>query len=170
MSYNNRETETPINRAQSAIEEALHANQQLINLDAQTQQAVGGASELRETFPVDENLTPPRHSEVSEAVFNQAVNKLIAEAGHQVQVTSGKRSTARQAELWQEALQKYGDPAIARKWVAPPGKSKHEIGLAKDLKFASDAVRDWVHGNAARFGLHFPLDNEPWHIEPIGSR
>lgn len=87
-----------------------------------------------------------------------------------VKITSAFRSVERQAELFEQAVRKYGSEAEARKWAAPPGKSNHNAGLAADLEFASPAARAWVHGNAARFGLGFPMSWEPWHIEPANAR
>lgn len=92
-------------------------------------------------------------------------------------VYSGFRSVERQTELWQGALAKYGSAARARKWVAPPGRSNHNHGQAVDLsyngqslKHAPANVRDWVHQNAGKYGLYFPMGHEPWHIEPMGTR
>src|SRR5690606_34092681 len=34
------------------------------------------------------------------------------------------------------------------------------------LDKAPKEVRDWVHQNAANYGLRFPMSWEPWHIEP----
>lgn len=112
---------------------------------------------------------------VTEAAFNTALQKLIAAAGGKASITSGKRSEKRQEELWAQALEKYGDPEIADNWVARPrsagGKgSNHTRGIAADLKYADAATKKWIHENAAKYGLHFPLSNEPWHIELRGSR
>lgn len=96
--------------------------------------------------------------------FQQAAN----EAGFSITITSGYRSPERQQKLWDAALKKYGDPEIADNWVARPGKSHHGMGIASDLGFSSGAARNWAHRNAQRFGLFFPMDWEPWHIEPIG--
>ncbi|MET3853777.1 D-alanyl-D-alanine carboxypeptidase family protein [Rhizobium sp. OAE497] len=92
-------------------------------------------------------------------------------------VYSAYRSPERQAELWAGALKKYGSPEAARKWVAPPGHSQHNEGNAADmgyngqsLKNAPKEVVDWVHGNAERYGLKFPLANENWHIEDSSTR
>ena len=85
-------------------------------------------------------------------------------------IKSGYRSPERQAELWQAALKKYGSPSAARKWVAPPGRSQHGHGNAADLGYGSNEARRWVHANAGKFGLDFPLGNEPWHIELAGAR
>lgn len=92
------------------------------------------------------------------------------EIQQQLRILSGFRSPERQAQLWQGALAKYGSPEAARKWVAPPGRSKHNHGSAVDLRYLDDSARAWAHENAGKFGMHFPLSNEPWHIEPIGSR
>lgn len=112
----------------------------------------------------------PQDAGMSEATFNKFLQKMIAASGGKLKVTSGKRSTKRQAELWAAALKKYGSPEKARKWVAPPGKSKHELGLAADLAYADAAAREWAHKNAGQFGLVFPLGNEPWHVELRGAR
>lgn len=109
-------------------------------------------------------------NDLLDATFNQALNKLIAASGGKISITSGKRSTQRQKELWEAALKKYGDPEIADNWVAPPGRSKHEFGLAADLRYADEATKRWAHEVAKQYGLYFPLSNEDWHIEPLGSR
>ncbi len=87
-----------------------------------------------------------------------------------LRVMSAYRDIARQQQLWDEALAKYGDPEIADNWVAPPGRSNHNHGRAADLRYLDDMAREWAHANAQQFGLAFPLGNEPWHIEPAGAR
>lgn len=117
------------------------------------------------------------------AMFNDAPD--FAKEG--LDILSGTRSRERQVQLWADAVAKYGSPEAARKWVAPPsgevvdGKaskgSNHEHGNAADLgwkggKFrdAPQEVVDWVHANAERYGLTFPLSNEAWHIETKEAR
>lgn len=100
--------------------------------------------------------------------FQNRLAQFLAAAGEQagrITITSGARSIERQAQLWQQALEKYGSPEAARKWVAPPGRSQHNVGRAADLAFESEAVKKWAHANAEAFGLVFRLDNEAWHIE-----
>jgi hypothetical protein len=106
----------------------------------------------------------------TEAVFISALDRLVAASGGKVTINNRRRSSERQKELWAEALQKYGDPEIADNWVARPGHSKHEQGIAADLGYADAATKKWVHDNAASFGIHFPLSNEDWHAEVLGSR
>jgi hypothetical protein len=106
--------------------------------------------------------------------FNTALETMFASAPDeirdQLQVYSGYRSPERQAELWEAALERYGSEAEARRWVAPPGRSQHNMGNAADLRYLDPAAMDWAHQNAAQFGLAFPLSNENWHIELATAR
>jgi len=102
----------------------------------------------------------------ADPTFAAKVNALIAASGGRVTLVSGVRDRAKQAALYAAALAKYGSPAIARKWVAPPGHSNHEKGKAVD--FGGDLAL--AHKLAPAYGLHFPLANESWHAEPVGSR
>ena len=104
--------------------------------------------------------------------FQQALARMLQDAPAEVKIgiTSGYRSPEVQQRLWEEALAKYGSEAEARKWVAPPGKSQHNHGNAADLSFMSPAAQEWVHANAAKYGLAFPLSNEAWHIELAEAR
>lgn len=113
--------------------------------------------------------------------FDNNIQKMMQDAPGGLTIYSGRRTSDRQTELWKKALQKYGSESAARQWVAPPAGtrlsdgsvargSRHESGVAADLSYANDATKRWVHENAHRYGLHFPLDNEDWHVEPIGSR
>jgi len=77
-------------------------------------------------------------------------------AGFSVSVGGGWRSYEDQVRL------KKAKPRLA----ATPGRSNHGWGLAADLVYGSAAARRWVHANAAKFGLRFPMGYEPWHIEP----
>jgi LAS superfamily LD-carboxypeptidase LdcB len=57
---------------------------------------------------------------------------------------------------------------MADDWVARPGSSMHERGLAIDLGGDLDLARSL----AATLGLPLvqPLENEPWHFELVGAR
>lgn len=92
------------------------------------------------------------------------------EIAEHLRLTSGYRSPEVQSRLFADAVQKYGSESAARKWVAPPGRSRHNMGLAADFKYLDPTAQEWVHANAGDHGLHFPMSWEPWHIEPVGSR
>ena len=100
--------------------------------------------------------------------FERAVETLLTAARGSLRVTSGWRSTAEQSTLWAEALVKYGSPEAADDWVAPPGSSMHERGLAVDL----DGDLEMAVRLVDELGLPLwrPLSYEPWHFELTGSR
>lgn len=98
--------------------------------------------------------------------FKQAIDAMIAASGGKLYIVSGYRSVAEQQALWDEAVAKYGSEEAARTWVAPPGSSNHNRGMAVDL--GGDIAL--AHELAPRFGLVFPMSWEPWHIEPVYAR
>lgn len=141
------------------------------------QDSLDARSSLRDrmTAPVnfDDHDLAVSTEEVDPAVgatFDTQMQKFLAALGGRASISSGKRSTERQKQLWEEALAKYGDPEVADNWVARPGTSNHERDLARDLKYADDSVREEAHRIAAEYGLWFPMANEPWHVEPISTR
>jgi hypothetical protein len=99
--------------------------------------------------------------------LERATRRLIQAAGGRLRVVSGYRSTARQTELWERALARYGSAEAADDWVARPGSSMHERGLAVDLAGDLDLGVELI----GRLGLplHRPLPNEPWHFELLGG-
>jgi len=113
-------------------------------------------------------------------VFRDQVASLIAAAnrefGGSMVIYSGYRSIERQRQLYEAALARYGSEREARRWVAPPGASMHNFGLAVDLRHNGarieygQPISNWMTANLARFGLVRPLSNEGWHVEPIGGR
>lgn len=71
-------------------------------------------------------------------------------------IVSGFRSRSEQARLHTER------PDLA----APPGRSMHELGLAADLRFPSSSAQRTAHSTAGGCELVFPVEGEPWHVEP----
>ena len=71
----------------------------------------------------------------------------------------------------------------AKEWVAEPGKSEHQLGLAVDINAektlcTNEMVYAWLEKNAHQYGfiLRYPLDKEnitntayePWHYRFVG--
>lgn len=92
-----------------------------------------------------------------------AVDELLAAAGGRIWLGSGYRTPERQVELWEDALQRYGDAELADDWVARPGTSMHERGLAVDLE--GDAEFAWNLVQELGLPLMRPMSWEPWHFE-----
>ena len=73
---------------------------------------------------------------------------------------------------------------LAESWVAVPGTSEHELGLAIDInadgaRSSNDEVYSWLAENAWKYGfiLRYPqgkeevtgIDYEPWHYRYVGK-
>ena len=93
-------------------------------------------------------------------------------------IRSGYRSVAHQQRLWNRALERYGSPEIARRYVAPPGRSAHMTGGAMDFDLGlptccdSRRVPEYRNTRAFRFlqeiAPKYKITNysaEPWHWE-----
>jgi len=122
---------------------------------------------------IEQYLTPGKdlsHASGLDPEFARQLMQMFGEAPGQISIYSGYRDKAHQARLYADALKKYGSPEIARKHVAPPGRSSHNFGLASDLKYGSKELEQWAHDNASKYGLQFRMSHEGWHIEPIDAR
>lgn len=71
--------------------------------------------------------------------------------GVRLRIVSAWRSPQHQQRLWDRAVDRYGDPAVAARWVARPRadgscSSRHCSGTAIDLAVESDPVAQrWLH-------------------------
>jgi D-alanyl-D-alanine carboxypeptidase len=106
-------------------------------------------------------------------------------------VAAGYRSAEKQQSLWDEKLAELEaagyTAADAKKeaetWVAVPGTSEHQLGLAVDInadgvQSAGFEVYEWLEENAWTYGfiLRYPADKtditgvgyEPWHYRYVG--
>ena len=81
----------------------------------------------------------------------------FSKTGQKIQINSGYRSPEEQAALFA----KYGAPR-----AAPPGRSRHESGLAVDIN-STDANKAIELGLMAKYGFVRPVRGETWHVEPI---
>ena len=93
-------------------------------------------------------------------------------------VRSGYRSVASQERLWARALERHGSPEVARRYVAPPGRSAHHTGGAIDFDLGlstccdSSRIPEYRNTRAYRFLQEIapkykltPYSAEPWHWE-----
>lgn len=76
-----------------------------------------------------------------------------------INIISGYRSNAEQERLW------YSYPPEKRgTYVAAPGTSRHNYGLAIDVEGWLTSVPNSVLIN---YGIYKPMSHENWHIEPV---
>lgn len=108
---------------------------------------------------------------------NQLVQFFSAmeQAGYPVRAYSNYRPIEYQAKLFDAAVKKYGSPEAADNWVARPSAHAPHYNGASDLSFngvrlgskGTEEATAMAHKIASQYGLHFRMDHEPWHIEPI---
>ena len=112
--------------------------------------------------------------------------------GYGLFVASGYRTAEKQQQLLDEkteAYEKEGNSRsearrLAEQWVAVPGTSEHQLGLAVDINAdtaysTSEEVYAWLDENAWRYGFikRYPADKtsitgtiyEPWHYRYVGK-
>lgn len=125
-------------------------------------------TQARARAVLDPDLLMPAVGEGLHPTLARAVALLQQSSGGAVRVSSGFRTGAEQRQLWRSAVAAHGDPETADDWVARPGTSMHERGLAVDL---SGDIR-LAERLVIELGLplYRPFPHEPWHFEVIGSR
>lgn len=117
------------------------------------------------------------------------MQKAAAEKGLYLAVGSGFRSYNYQQKIYAKLLEKKGLEYV-KKYVAPPGASEHQTGLAFDVScfrngtFFEDLTDDdeeikWLKKNSYKYGfiLRYPkekekitgYDYEPWHFRFVGE-
>ena len=112
------------------------------------------------------------------------------EAGVQLLSISGYRSYAKQEGIYKRKLRSVKkDEAKAQEYVAPPGASEHQLGVAMDIgqrnkihlevSFRDTEGGKWCRENCWRFGFILRYDEpweavtgykyEPWHFRYVGK-
>ena len=81
-------------------------------------------------------------------------------------VNSGYRPPWYQKRLFDEAVKRYGSEQAARKWVAPPGKSRH--GMKGGQGAVDVSSGDQLDNASAQ--LYRPMSWEAWHVQLAGTR
>lgn len=103
-----------------------------------------------------------------DAVFSGRLAYYAMRKGVQLHVTSGYRSSAEQSKLYQQYLEYRRTGRGPVRLAARPGTSKHEYHIAADI--STKAIRGATNSELLAFGLHKPIIQEPWHVEPIETK
>lgn len=121
-----------------------------------------------------------------QAMFNDA-----RAAGLGLFVREGYRTKNEQENIMKSRIETYRQKGyssreaikLAREYVAQPGTSEHELGLAVDINASNSQMQDkvysWLQNHSWCYGfiLRYPLDktditgvsNEPWHFRYVGK-
>lgn len=131
---------------------------------AQVEVAIGPTTaRARAAFDPRRVLPPTASPGRLHPLLSSATQRLVELSNARVVVVSGWRSFEEQSALWDRALREHGSAEAADTWVARPGTSRHELGLAVDLGGDLDLALELIE----RYGLPLtrPLAHEPWHFE-----
>lgn len=156
--------------------------------------------------PIPEDFTVPELTQLknSHAIDSRAYPALQAmmdaarAEGLQPLICSSYRAWDKQAQLFDAKTQFYLDQGYARAeaeyqaatWVARPGTSEHQTGLAVDIVDTNyqlldqaqenTPVQQWLMAHCAEYGfiLRYPTDKsgltgvnyEPWHYRYVGQK
>ena len=106
-----------------------------------------------------------------------------------IMVTSAYRSYSKQVTLFNNEINSRGSEESAALYVARPGYSEHQTGLALDLDlnvtkssggiyYSGTGVYEWINKNCQNYGfiVRYPEDKtditgityEPWHLRYVG--
>ena len=162
-------------------------------------QLVNAAHPLPEDFQVPE-LTALKGGHAIDSRAYPALQRMMDDcraAGLEPLICSSYRTRDKQEELFRRkvrTLSKQGYPdeeagVEAARWVARPGTSEHETGLAVDIvdtgyqmlddRQEQTPVQQWLMDHCAEYGfiLRYPTDKsgitgigyEPWHYRYVGQ-
>jgi len=114
----------------------------------------------------------------------------MAKYEYNIDIMSGYRSYDYQEKLYNKSILEKGFN-YAFRYIAPPGASEHQTGLAIDICVYRDnncyiehEIDDmeeikWIHNNAHKYGfiVRYPVDKEnitgynyeSWHLRYVGS-
>ena len=166
------------------------------------QQNINGTTYLvNRDYPVSKNYIPTvvevdvkGSSRLLREDGARALEELFAAAKEEEEdivftTTSGYRSYSKQSTIYQRKIDNVGSKEKANQYVAPPGTSEHQLGLAMDVgakgvkvglnaKFGDTVPGKWLKENAHRFGFIIRYQTgweeitgynyEPWHVRYVG--
>ena len=122
----------------------------------------------------------------------QALEEMFQAAKKEAKITllsvSGYRSYSKQTLLHTNKIKSSGSIEKAEEYVAPPGASEHQLGMAMDVggkgssglngAFGKTKAGKWICENAHRFGFIIRYQQgweditgynyEPWHVRFVG--
>ncbi len=129
----------------------------------------------------------PGGEKVDERIYAPLMEMLDAAKELGPVVVSGFRTQEKQQSLYNEKIREYKkqgyseDKAIelARQWVAEPGTSEHQLGLAVDINGATYDIYFWLQENSYKYGFIFRypgnktdltgVAEEVWHYRYVGK-
>lgn len=144
--------------------------------------------------PIPESYEPklaeaPGGEMVDERIYNSLMEMLAAAEAQNLGpiVVAGYRTEETQQSLYDEKVQEYmalgysesEAKEMTEQWVAIPGTSEHQLGLAVDINGATYDIYPWLQENSYKYGFIFRypgakteitgVAEEVWHYRYVGE-
>ena len=92
-------------------------------------------------------------------------------------VVSGYRTPEKQQSLYDDKIKEYKKQGyseseainLAQQWVAEPGTSEHQLGLAVDINGATYDIYLWLQENSYKYGFIFRYPGNKTHITNVAE-
>lgn len=127
---------------------------------------------------VDQRIYDPL-MEMLEAARAEGLGPIVV-SGYRTRAVQQRFMDEKIAEFRQEGYSKSDAEKLAKQWVAIPGTSEHELGLAVDINGDTYDIYPWLQENSYKFGFIFrcPADKkditgiaeEVWHYRYVGLK
>ncbi len=150
---------------------------------------VNGQNPIPERYTV-ELVELENGEQVSRNIYGPLTEMLEAARGSNwnllPQVVSGYRTQEMQQQIYEGKIQQFCQDGYTREeaeqlagqWVALPGHSEHQLGLAVDINGATNGLYQWLQENSYRYGFIFRypgnktsqtgVAEEVWHYRYVG--
>lgn len=144
--------------------------------------------------PIPENYEPklaevPGGEMVDDRIYSSLMEMLAAAEAQNLGpiVVAGYRTEETQQSLYNEKVQEYTAlgyseneaKEMTEQWVAIPGTSEHQLGLAVDINGATYDIYPWLQENSYKYGFIFRypgakteitgVAEEVWHYRYVGK-
>ena len=143
---------------------------------------------LPEDYEVD-LVEVPGGEKVDERIYDPLMEMLDAAEAEDLGpiVVSGFRTEEKQQSLYDDKIREYRQQGysqeeaveLAEQWVARPGTSEHQLGLAVDINGAVYDIYLWLEENSWKYGFIFRypayktdltgVAGEVWHYRYVGK-
>lgn len=142
---------------------------------------------VEDLVKIDQKYASDKSQQASRIAVNAFIEmyKVAKKEGYELVINSSYRSYEDQQEICDEYKNLYGQSYVD-KYVAMPGFSEHQTGLAFDIGsrktnvFANSKEYEWMQDNAYKYGFiqRFPkgyeditgFRAEPWHYRYVGKK
>lgn len=119
----------------------------------------------------------PGGEKVDERIY-EPLMELLADADDLGPVVvSGYRTPEKQQDLYNKKIKEYQKQGyseseaveLALQWVAEPGTSEHQLGLAVDINGATYDIYLWLQENSYKYGFIFRYPGNKSHITNVAE-